>query len=160
MPASAARCAVFNVQTDGGSWRLGSTEFCVRGYDARMIFRVCLSALLGLVACAATAEEPRAPLTAEQLREAEFLDGFSVPAPGEIFSALGKSGKPDWAAFYRKQPAAAYTSRPLIALNLGTRLADCFLAVAAQDRQQVKNISTEVKVLAKSLGLEIGRAHV
>lgn len=132
----------------------GSTQSRACGYRPRMSRSACLSALLALAACAhATADGPL-PLTEEQVRGAEFLDGFSLPAPGEFFAAFGKIGKPDWAAFFRKQPPAPHTSRPLIALNLGTRIADGFLAAEAQDRQQVKNISMEIKFLAKSLGLE------
>ena len=119
-----------------------------------MFRSACLPALLALAVCASAAAVGPQPLTEEQIRGAEFLEGVSLPAPGELFAAFGKIGKPDWAAFFRKQPPAPHTSRPLIALNLGTRLADCFLAAEAQDRQQVKNISMEIKLLAKSLGLE------
>ncbi len=119
-----------------------------------MFRRTCLPVLLGTLACAYA--EPAAPeaLTPEQIREAEFIVGFSIPNPGELFTALGKSSKPDWAALFRKQPPGSHISRPLIALNLGIRLADAFLAVEAQDRQQVKNVSTEIKLIAKGLGLE------
>ena len=53
-------------------------------------------------------------------------------------------------------PAApfTFTSRPQIALNLGTLIADGYLAVEAQDKQEVRNISREIKSLAKTLGLE------
>ena len=114
----------------------------------------CLSALLALAACAFAATDGPQPLTEEQIRGAEFLGVLSMPSPGELFAAFGKIGKPDWATFFRKQPPAPHTSRPLIALSLGTRIADGFLAAEAQDRQQVKNISMEIKFLAKSLGLE------
>ncbi len=119
-----------------------------------MFRSACLSALLGLAACASAAADGPQPLTEEQIRGAEFPDGLPAPAPGELFAALGKTGKPDWAAFFRKHPPAPHTSRPLIALSLGTRIADGFLAAEAQDRQQVKNTSMEIKLLAKSLGLE------
>ncbi|MEO6785006.1 MAG: hypothetical protein ABI318_02635 [Chthoniobacteraceae bacterium] len=127
-----------------------------------MFRRVCLSALLGLAACACAAENGPPPLDEEQLRDAEFIGNFSIPNAGEIFTAFSKSGKPDWSAFFRRQPPTPHTSRPLIALNLGTRIADGFLAAEAQDRQQVKNVSMEIKLLAKSLGLEqeyVGRSN-
>lgn len=119
-----------------------------------MFRRTCLPVLIGMAACAFAEPAPPPPLAPEQIREAEFLDGLSIPNPGELFAALGKSGKPDWSALFRKQPPAPHTSRPLIALNLGIRLADGFLAAQAQDRQQVKNVSMEIKLIAKSLGLE------
>jgi hypothetical protein len=116
--------------------------------------RACLSALLGLATCIFAMETSPQPLTPEQIRGAEFLESLSIPNPGEIFAAFGKTGKPDWTPFFRKQPPAPHTSRPLIALSLGTRIADGFLASEAQDRQQVKNVLMEIKLLAKSLGLE------
>lgn len=133
---------------------LGSTRFHVRDYRDWMFRRACLSALLGLSAYDFTAAADPRPLAEEQIREAEFLEDLSIPNPGELFAAFGKIGKPDWASFFRRQPPAPHTSRPLIALNLGTRIADGFLAAEAQDRQQVKNVSREIRFLAKSLGLE------
>ena len=121
-----------------------------------MFLRACLSALLGLAACLFAAETGPQPLDAEQVRGAEFLDELSIPNAGELFAAFDKISKPDWGAYFRKQQPAPHTSRPLIALNLGTRIADGFLAAEAQDRQQVKNVAVEIKLLAKSLGLEQG----
>ena len=114
----------------------------------------CLPALLGVAVCAFAADTGPVPLDGEQIRSAEFLESLSIPNPGELFAAFGKIGKPDWTPFFRKQPPAAHTSRPLLALNLGTLIADGFLAAEAQDRQEVKNVSREIKQLAKSLGLE------
>ena len=115
---------------------------------------VCLSTLLGLAAHVCMAEDQPLPLDEEQLRSAEFIEDLSIPDPGELFTAFSKAGKPDWSAFFRKEPPTPHRSRPLIALNLGTRIADGFLAAEAQDRQQVKNVSMEIKLLAKSLGIE------
>jgi hypothetical protein len=118
-----------------------------------MSFRACLSAFLGLAACAAAETPVRQSLTDEQIRGAEFLD-LSIPNAGELFAAFGKVAKPDWSALFRKAPQTSLITRPIIALNLGTLIADGFLAAEAQDRQQVKNVSREIKLLAKSLGLE------
>lgn len=107
-----------------------------------------------MAACAFAEPDAPQPLTGEQVRDAEFLEILSIPNPGELFAAFGKTGKPDWAALFRKHAPAPHTSRPLIALNLGICIADGFLAAEAQDRQQVKNVSMEIKLLAKSLGLE------
>jgi hypothetical protein len=121
-----------------------------------------MSALLGLAACACSAENAPTPLDEAQLRDAEFIETLSIPNAGELFTAFTKTAKPDWSAFFHKHPPTPHTSRPLIALNLGTRIADGFLAAEAQDRQQVKNVSTEIKLLAKSLGFEqefVGRSN-
>lgn len=119
-----------------------------------MLFRVCLSAFLGLAACASAEAPSPPPLDEEQLRSAEFLGDLSIPSPGELFAAFGKTGKPDWGTHFRNPPPPSLVTRPIIALNLGALIAEGFLAAEAQDRQQVKNVSREIKLLAKSLGLE------
>lgn len=114
----------------------------------------CFAALAALAAVACAEQSAVAPLDDEQLRAAEFAGGFSVPSPAEMYAAFDKLGKPDWSVHVRRQPVAAHTSRPIIALNLGVSLADGFLTAEIQDRQQVKNVLQEIKLLAKSLGLE------
>jgi len=119
-----------------------------------MFRRVCLPTLLGLGAFASAVVSAPQPLDREQIRGAEFLENLSIPNAGELFAAFAKIGKPDWTSHFRPPPPTSITSRPLIALNLGTLIADGFLAAEAQDRQQVKNVSREIKLLAKSIGLE------
>ncbi len=114
----------------------------------------CLSVFWGLTALAFSEEPAAVPIGEEQIRGAEFLGQLSIPNTAELFAAFGKIAKPDWTLFFRRQSPASITSRPLIALNLGTLIADGFLAAEAQDRQQVKNVSREIKLLAKSIGLE------
>jgi hypothetical protein len=76
-----------------------------------------------------------------------------VPTPGELLAALNKEGKPNWQAQYRAPIPTAYTSRPQIALNLGGLIADGYIAVEAEDSQQVKNIGKDIMTLAKTLGI-------
>src|SRR5205814_4015155 len=118
-----------------------------------MIFRVPLAvlALLALFS-AAFATEP-APLPPDQLAKAIKIDSLTIPTPGELFAALEKPGKPDWAGQYRTPIPMTYRNRAQIALNLGGLIADGFIAVEAQDSQQVKNIGTDIVKLAKALGV-------
>ena len=94
-----------------------------------------------------------APLSQEQLANAIKTDSLTIPTPGELFAALEKPGKPDWAGQYRTPIPVTYTNRAQIALNLGGLIADGFIAVEAQDSQQVKNIGTDIIKLAKALGV-------
>jgi hypothetical protein len=80
-------------------------------------------------------------------------DSISIPTPGELFAALDKPGKPNWTGQYRGPVPATYSNRAQIALNLGGLIADGFIAVEAQDSQQVKNIGTDIIKLAKALGV-------
>jgi hypothetical protein len=98
------------------------------------------------------AAEPKA-LTPEQLAHAIRTDAISIPTPGELFAALAKPGNPNWAGQYRGPIPTTYSDRAQIALNLGGLVADGFIAIEAQDSQQVKNIGTDIIKLAKALGV-------
>jgi hypothetical protein len=108
-------------------------------------------ALAGMHAWAAGDAVPQ--LSAEALAQAVKQDDFTVPTPGELLAALNKVGKPNWQAQYRPPIPTAYTSRPQIALNLGGLIADGYIAVEAEDSQQVKNIGKDIMTLAKTLGI-------
>jgi len=92
-------------------------------------------------------------LSPATLAQAVKQDNFTVPTPGELLAALNKVGKPNWQAQYRPPIPTAYTSRPQIALNLGGLIADGYIAVEAEDSQQVKNIGKDIMTLAKTLGI-------
>jgi hypothetical protein len=104
--------------------------------------------------CAQDAPPPPAPLTKEELATVAGDATISMPMPGELFAALGKQGRIDWSTLLRRSPSGNFTSRQQIALNLGALVADGFLAVEAQDKQHVKNISRDIKTLAKGIGVE------
>ena len=106
-----------------------------------------------LVCYAVIGAEPAARLPAEQMAKAIRNDSISIPTPGELFAALEKPSKPNWVGQIRGPVATSYKNRPQIALNLGTLIADGFIAVEAKDSQQVKNIGTDIIKLAKALGV-------
>src|SRR5213594_3918866 len=115
-------------------------------------------AKLGMVAfftgvlVAADAEET-GHLTADQLAKAARSDLITIPTPGELFEALGKTGKTNWSGQYRGPIPVTYSNRAQIALNLGGLIADGFIAVEARDGQQVKNIGSDIIKLGKALGV-------
>ena len=116
--------------------------------------------LLGIFATIGIADV--APLSADQMTKAARTDSFSIPTPGELFAALGKAGKTNWAAQYRPPISVTYQDRPQIALNLGGLIADGFIAVEAKDGQQVKNVGSDIIKLAKALGVSeklLGRGN-
>jgi len=92
-------------------------------------------------------------LSPEQMAAATQVDSITVPTPGELFSAIDKIGKPNWQGQYRKPIETSYSSRPQIALNLGGLIADGYIAVEAEDSQQVKNIGKDIETMAKGLGV-------
>src|SRR5467141_943186 len=101
-------------------------------------------------------------LTADEMAKAARSDLISVPTPGELFTALGKTGKTNWAGQYRGPMPVTYSNRAQIALNLGGLIADGFIAIEAKDSQQVKNIGSDIIRLSKALGVSeklLGRGN-
>src|SRR3954463_10862415 len=94
-----------------------------------------------------------APLTKEEIAATVATESISLPMPGELFAALNKLGRIDWSALVRKSPSGAFTSRQQIAMNLGALVADGYLAVEAQDKQQVKNVARDIRAIAKGIGV-------
>ena len=86
--------------------------------------------------------------------QADRIDSMSIPTPGELLCALDKCATVDWPARYRPPTATSFRNRSQMALNLGALVADGYLAVQAQDAQQVKNIGRDVVALAKPLGVQ------
>ncbi|MEP6586436.1 MAG: hypothetical protein ABJB70_06890, partial [Candidatus Udaeobacter sp.] len=110
--------------------------------------------MLALVAAISTAVADEGQrLSSDQMAKAVKSDSITVPTPGELFAALGKSGKINWSAQYRAPIPVTYANRAQIALNLGGLIADGFIAVEAKDGQQVKNIGSDIMKLGKALGV-------
>ena len=94
-----------------------------------------------------------APLTAQEVAGVTKSDTLSIPTPGELLAALNKLGKMDWSAKFRAPVPTVGTSRAQMALNLGGLIADGYIAVEAEDAQQVKNLGKDILALGKSLGV-------
>lgn len=107
--------------------------------------------------CASAAGQDETPsketLSKDDMMSAMRSDDFSIPTPAELMVALEKQGKLDWSAKFRPPIATNYASRAQLALNLGSLVADGFVAVQAEDSQQVKNIGRDILQLAKNLGV-------
>jgi hypothetical protein len=92
-------------------------------------------------------------LSPAEIAHAIKSDSVTIPTPGELFAALSEPAKPDWASYYRGPIPVNYRTRTQIALNLGGLIADGFIAIEAQDTQQVKNIGADIVKMAKGLGV-------
>jgi hypothetical protein len=118
------------------------------------MIRLVALAMLALAPAVSTAEAQEAQrVSSNQMAKAVRTDSISVPTPGELFAALGKTGKINWSAQYRGPMPMTYSDRAQIALNLGGLIADGFIAVEAKDGQQVKNIGSDIMKLGKALGV-------
>jgi hypothetical protein len=92
-------------------------------------------------------------LSKDQAAKAVCTDSISMPTSGELFAALEKVGKPTWPELYGRPVPTGSTSRVQMAMTLGVLIADGFIAVQAEDGQQVKNIGKDIITLAKALGV-------
>ncbi len=84
---------------------------------------------------------------------AAMVENVVVPVPSEIFAVLDKLGEPNWRAEIRRVTSRPLGTREDIALLLGTVIADGFIAVQAEDPEQVKDIGREVLRLSTALGV-------
>src|SRR5204863_10175698 len=116
----------------------------VCGRTALLLLPIAAGVLIG-------AETPK--LEPDHMAKAARTDTNTIPTPGDLFAALQKPGKPNWTGAYRAPIPTTYKNRAQLALNLGGLIADGFIAVEAQDSQQVKNIGTDIIKLAKALGV-------
>jgi hypothetical protein len=116
-------------------------------------FASAVSAIADEQSAANTAVAESTPLSADEMKNAAAVDALTVPTPGEFFAAIEKEGKPNWSSEYRPPISTNSTDRAQIALNLGTLIADGYIAVEAHDGQQVKNVGKDVLALAKKLSV-------
>ena len=120
-----------------------------RGFSAKKMH----TAAVFLLATASGLSVVAAQLTPKQRAGAERIAALTVPSPTEFFAAIDKAGKPDWMSFYREPVPTTYSTRSRTALNLGALVTDGYVAVEAQDGQQVKNTGKDIIALAGALGV-------
>ncbi len=97
--------------------------------------------------------ETTEPLTRQEIDSAARIDAVTIPSPGELMAALAKEAKPNWQSEYRPPIPTTFSSRAQIALNVGGLIADGYIALEAEDSQQIKNIGKDIIALAKSLAV-------
>jgi hypothetical protein len=86
--------------------------------------------------------------------QATLVDDVVVPIPSEIFGALDKVGKkPHWDQVLRSPKDEVPREAPQIALQFGTVIAEGFIAVEAENVEEVKKIGGTVRKLAAALGV-------
>lgn len=122
----------------------------------KKLLLLAVAALSG-VATAETSTQPPKKIDVSQLpKQAQMIDEVVVPVPSEIFAVLDKQGKPHWAAVLR--PSDGVVQAPggaeHTSLLLGAVIAEGFIAVEAENAEEVKNIGRSVLNLSKAIGVE------
>ena len=112
------------------------------------------SLLLVTARCVEAADPPAHIEIAKLPNQSTLVDDVVVPLPSEIFGVLDKLGSPNWHDVLRNAKVAPSGPRPQIALLLGAVIAEGFIAVEAQDSEQVKKIGRDVLTLAGAIGVK------
>jgi hypothetical protein len=102
----------------------------------------------------AMAQEPKQHIDVGKLpQQATLVEDVIVPVPSEVFGVLDKLGSPNWHDVLRTDKPAVPGARPETALLLGSVIAEGFIAVEAQDPEQVKKIGRTVLDLSTAIGV-------
>ena len=84
----------------------------------------------------------------------EFVDQVVVPIPAEIFAVLDKLDEPEWSRGVSiPENAGDGSDRSLLALTFGSLVGEGFIAVQAEDADDIEKIGKEVLSLSQALGL-------
>jgi hypothetical protein len=99
-------------------------------------------------------DEPKQHIDIGKLpQQATVVEDVIVPVPSEVFGVLDKLGSPNWHEVLRSQDVSVPDSRAETALMLGDVIAEGFVAVEAQDSEQVKKIGRQVLTLSAAMGV-------
>ncbi len=102
----------------------------------------------------AAGQEPRQHIDVSKLpQQATLVDDVIVPVPSEVFGVLDKLGSPNWHDVLRTETPSVPSARPETALLLGSVIAEGFVAVEAQDSEEVKKIGRTVLSLSTAMGV-------
>lgn len=85
---------------------------------------------------------------------ATVVDNVIVPVPSEVFGVLEKLGSPNWRDVLRTGKVNPPGDRAQTALLLGSVIAEGFVAVEAQESEEVKKIGRSVLKLSAAIGVQ------
>ena len=83
----------------------------------------------------------------------ENLGQLRLPNTPSLFSSLKRALHPNWILLLVHQDIPTTSSRSQMAMIIGILMTNGYVAVEAQDGQEVKNIGRDILTLAKSLGI-------
>lgn len=118
--------------------------------------RKLLFASMALAATAPVWADPPQKIDVSNLpAAAKMIDEVVVPVPSEVFNVLDKLGSPRWGEVLRptEKTVAVPAEAAHTALRLGSVIAEGFIAVEAENTEEVKKIGSSVRKLAEALGV-------
>jgi len=89
-------------------------------------------------------------------KEAQLINGVLVPVPGEIFRVLDGYHNSNWNTVLRRDltTMSPSGSSARVALSLGLVLGEGFLAIAAEDGDELQGLGRSALKLSRALGVE------
>ncbi len=114
------------------------------------------SVILAASAIGAPLPPPAAQLDLDKLpSQAKVIDRVVVPVPNEVFAVLDKLGKPRWAGLIHRDASKAKPTgeAPQIAMMLGVVIAEGFIAVEAEDAEEVKELGRAILTFSNAIGV-------
>jgi hypothetical protein len=125
------------------------------GYNSRMnpkLFGVLSAILFFPWITDSIADDPPKKLDLGSI-PVELVDDVIIPIPQEIFASLDKLGPQNWKANLLKRDVKLNTNRSRTALLFGLVISEGFIAVQAEETEEVKRIGREVLNLSGALGV-------
>jgi hypothetical protein len=145
------RCTPISVRQNITSPKGGAPFLFLLTHLARPISAVALA----VIAAPAMAAEPPAKIDVSQLpAQARLVDDVVVPVASEVFGVLDKLGSPNWHSVLRPAPTMIPAAQGRTSLLLGAVIAEGFIAVEAQDSEEVKRIGKTVLKLSTAIGVQ------
>ncbi len=109
--------------------------------------------LFGCSVSVGLAETAPKKIDLKQLK-VELVQDVVIPIPQEIFASLDKLGQQRWRSQVGGKKVKLDTNRARTALLFGMVVADGFIAVQAEERDEVKRIGRQVLDLSGALGVK------
>ncbi len=112
--------------------------------------------VLAASALGAPLPPPPAQIDLERLpTQAKVIDRVVVPVPNEVFAVLDRLGKPRWAGLIHRDVSKAKPTgeAPQIAMMLGVIIAEGFIAVEAEDAEEVKELGRAILTFSNAIGV-------
>lgn len=99
-----------------------------------------------------TAQDAPATIDIKSLK-VDVVDDVIIPIPQEIFASLDKLGDQNWGRHLQDKDVKLDGNRSRTALLFGLVISEGFIAVQAENRDEVKRIGREVLNLSGALGV-------
>lgn len=122
----------------------------------RSVDRIALvAAAFSLIGFVNAQDEPAAPERIDLSNfPGEFVDQVVVPIPAEIFAVLDKLDEPEWSKGVEiPENPGDKGERAILALTFGSLVGEGFIAVQAENAEDIEEIGKKVLALSQALGL-------